>query len=54
MGIFEIILHDLLHSSSIFDFDLPAKADKSRMLAEIEQHLSQNNWSSLFWTLCQN
>ena len=37
-----------------FYFDLPAKADKSRMLAEIEQHLSQNNCSSLFWTLCQN
>ena len=47
IGLFEIISHDLLQSSSIFDFDKPAKADKYRLLAEIEQHLSQNSWSSV-------
>ena len=45
MRLFEILSHDLLQSSPIFDFDLPA--DKSRLLAEIEQHLSQNSWSSM-------
>ena len=61
MRLFEILSHDLLPSSPIFDFDPPAKADKSRLLAEIGQHLSQNNWSSVnnfkthvFFTLCQN
>ena len=34
-------------SSPIFDFDLPAKADKSRLLAEIKQHLIQNSWLSV-------
>ena len=51
MGLLKILPHDLLQSSRIFYFDPPAKAylDKyrSRLLAEIEQHLSQNSWSSV-------
>ena len=47
MGLFEILSHDLLQFSPIFYFDLPAETDKSRLLAEIEQHLSQNSWSSV-------
>ena len=62
MGIVEIILHDLLQSSPFLYFDLPAKADKSMPLAEIENHLNQDSWSSVnnlkkltsFWPLCQN
>ena len=38
-------------SSPIFYFDFPAKAypdkSRSRLLAEIEQHLSQNSWLSV-------
>ena len=33
MGLFEILSHDLWQSSPIIDFDLPAKADKSGLLA---------------------
>ena len=40
MGLFEILSHDILQSSPIFDFDLPDKA-------QIEQHLRQNSWSSV-------
>lgn len=41
----EILSHDLLQSSPIFDGDLPAKADKSKLLEDIQPHLSENKWS---------
>ena len=40
MRLSEIISHDILQSSHMFDFDLPAKTFTSRLFAEIEQHLS--------------
>ena len=46
--LFEILSHDLLQSSPTFYFDLPVKADTSRLLAEMEQHLSQNKNSRHF------
>ena len=44
MTLSEIISHDLLQSSPIFDGDIPAKSDKAKLLEDIEHHLSKDSW----------
>ena len=44
MGRVEILSRGLSQSSPIVYVKSPAKADKSRMLAEMEQHRSQNSY----------
>ena len=38
-----IFSHDILPSSIIFEGDLPSKPDKSKLIAEIEQHLAHED-----------
>ena len=39
MGISEVVLHDLLTSSPLFDGDLPEHANKSQLISEAETAL---------------
>jgi hypothetical protein len=45
MPLIEILSHDLLMTSPLFDGDLPAHVDKSKLVDEIEPGLDLTKWS---------
>ncbi|KAH3863596.1 hypothetical protein DPMN_026584 [Dreissena polymorpha] len=45
MSLKQILSHDLISSSPLFDGDLPAHVDKSKLIGEIESRLDISKWS---------
>ncbi|KAH3712618.1 hypothetical protein DPMN_072370 [Dreissena polymorpha] len=59
MSLKQILCHDLISSSPLFDGDLPAHVNKSKLIGEIESRLSISKWSResllpthVMWTSC--
>ena len=45
MSLKQILSHDLISSSPLFDGDLPAHINKSKLIGEIESRLDLSKWS---------
>ena len=46
MPLNQILSHDMLMSSSLFDGDLPTHVDKSKLVHEIESELDLTQWNT--------
>ena len=45
MSIRQVLSHDVLSASPLFDGDLPAHVSKSKLVSEIKPHLDLTQWS---------